>query len=91
MPNLNIPDPDPRDLDGTQPGKPVGIPAPIPQDRTKLPPRQQERKRETREIKTKQQREAKRPAPPRSRDRRNSGLYLPAWSLAVMLLFVVGI
>lgn len=91
MPNLNIPDPDPRDLDGTQPGKPVGIPAPIPQDRAKLPPRQEGRKRETREVKTKQKQEAKRTAPPRSRDRRSSGLYLPVWSLAVMLLFVIGI
>ncbi|MBE0690392.1 MAG: SH3 domain-containing protein [Anaerolineae bacterium] len=88
MPNLNIPDPDPRDVDGTQPGKPVSIPAPIPQDRTKLPPRQEQRKRETRETKKKQ--DAERPAP-RARRRRDSGLYLPAWSLALMLLFVVGI
>jgi len=91
MPNLNIPDPDPRDLDGTQPGKPVSIPAPIPQDRNKLPERRREpQKRQQRQApREKVKREAQQ-TPRRSR-RRDSGLYLPVWSLALMLLFVIGI
>lgn len=99
MPDLNIPDPNPRDLDSTQPGKPIKIPAPTPVERQALPPRAGKKP----PIQT--------PPPPRSddtpprgippvkrknddprpRSRRNDGLYLPAWSLAIMLLFVIGI
>jgi hypothetical protein len=90
MPELNIPDPDPRDLDGTQPGKPIKIPAPIPNDKPALPPRpprnaQRAAKRDMREKRKNDRQPAAR------RDPQRSGLYLPAWSLGLMLLLVIGI
>ncbi|MCC6612023.1 MAG: SH3 domain-containing protein [Anaerolineae bacterium] len=93
MPDLNIPEPDPRDLDGTQPGKPISIPAPIPQERSKLPNRQpqaQRRRQAPPREKAKTKRDTKE-TPRRARSRRDSGLYLPVWSLALMLVFVIGI
>ncbi len=99
MPDLNIPDHDPRDLDGTQPGKPIGIPAPMPQNRPALPPRppHEDSKRgaaaspPTPPRGTPIKRERRKNSAPRRTDRRSSGWYLPAWSLALMLLFVVGV
>lgn len=99
MPDLNVPDPDPRDLDGTQPGKPVSIPAPMPQNRPALPPRPPKevaRQGNPKSVNTPPRgtpiyREKRKNDIPRRRDRRDSGWYLPAWSLALMLLFVVGV
>jgi hypothetical protein len=96
MPNLNIPDHDPRDLDGTQPGKPIGIPAPMPQERPALPPRPPSAPLKSKSPPTPPrgtpiQREKRENNVPRRIDRRNSAWYLPAWSLALMLLVVIGI
>jgi hypothetical protein len=100
MPDLNIPDHDPRDLDGTQPGKPIGIPSPLPpQGRPALPPRPPKEGAKRSDAKSDQTpprgtriyREKRRNDAPRRVDRRNSGWYLPAWSLALMLLFVIGV
>jgi hypothetical protein len=97
MPELNTLEPDPRDLDGTQPGKPIKVPAPIPQDRIALPPRppkmqghgrQPQHARPRAPEKDKRKHDTQ-PHPPRRKS--DSGLYLPVWSLGVMLLFVVGI
>ena len=100
MPDLNIPDHDPRDLDGTQPGKPVGIPAPIPpQGRPALPPRPPNEGAKRAGAKsdrtpprgTPVYREKRKTDVPRRIARRDSGWYLPVWSLALMLLLVIGV
>jgi hypothetical protein len=97
MPDLNIPEQDPHDLDSTQQGTPVGIPAPIPQERPALPPRPPRDARQraqppaTPPRGTAIRHDKRKRDLPRRTDRRSSGWYLPAWSLALMLLFVIGV
>jgi hypothetical protein len=103
MPQHNIPEPDPRAHDDTQPGKPIGIPAPIPRDRPTLPARPDKSKNKRnayeplapvatapspRNVEISKRKNEERSSA--SDRRRNSPLYFPAWSLAVMILLVVG-
>jgi hypothetical protein len=76
--------PDPRKLDDTQEGKPVRVPAPPQvQPRTDLPPRSGRGQGPMPKEKRKNN-----PPPPSKRD---NAMYLPAWSLGLMLLFVLGL
>ena len=81
---------DTHNLDGTQPITPQRIPAPppVPSPPAPLPPRERREPRADAGEKRKRKND-ERPAAYRPRDRRDNGLYLPAWSVFAMLLVVM--
>jgi hypothetical protein len=98
-----LPNGDPADLDSTQPNPPATIPPPPPMPHGKghVQPRLPERRRHGRKEKVKNetriaQQTGEMPLPPRryqrrERNRSDSGMYLPAWSVLLMLVVVFGI
>src|SRR5690242_3843396 len=98
-----LPNGNPADLDSTQPNPPASIPPPphLPHGTGHVQPRLPERRRGGRKEKRKNEERIAQPTsdmplPPRRHQPRqqnpsDSGLYLPAWSVLLMLVVVFGI